>query len=266
MPLSIEPRKEHPPRILIYGKEGAGKTTFGATCPFDPIFMPLERGLVGYSDVPSYPVCGEYDQFIYYIGELLSQDHDRKTLVIDSATRLNQLIYRKVCQENNVNDIEDILYGKGYPRALKLWNDVVVHLNNLNEQRNMMIVWIGHAIRAKITEPGKATYDSLEVDLHKQEHADLLTRECDIVFYAEDDFILKASDKDTKGRDIDNFGKVRREAMALPSRSLYTHCKDKAYRAKSRYDTLPGRIEFDKAGSFWLNEIAPNVPFFNQHQ
>ncbi len=42
-----------PPRVLLYGPAGIGKTTFGASAP-RPIFLPIEDGL-GRIDVDSFP-------------------------------------------------------------------------------------------------------------------------------------------------------------------------------------------------------------------
>ena len=46
---------ETPPRILIYGVQGIGKSTFGASAPA-PIFLPTEDGL-GVIDAPSFPLA-----------------------------------------------------------------------------------------------------------------------------------------------------------------------------------------------------------------
>lgn len=37
-------RENRPPRIMIYGSEGVGKSTFGASAP-SPIFIQTEDGL-----------------------------------------------------------------------------------------------------------------------------------------------------------------------------------------------------------------------------
>lgn len=39
-------RENRPPRIMIYGSEGVGKSTFGASAP-NPIFIQTEDGLGG---------------------------------------------------------------------------------------------------------------------------------------------------------------------------------------------------------------------------
>ena len=39
----IKGRQRKPPRIVVYGQEGIGKSSFGASAP-SPIFIPIEEG------------------------------------------------------------------------------------------------------------------------------------------------------------------------------------------------------------------------------
>lgn len=47
-------RKQYPPRIMVYGTHGLGKTTFAANMP-SPIFIPCEDGLSSI-EVPAFPM------------------------------------------------------------------------------------------------------------------------------------------------------------------------------------------------------------------
>ena len=48
-------RENRPPRIMIYGSEGVGKSTFGASAP-SPIFIQTEDGL-GELDCNKFPLA-----------------------------------------------------------------------------------------------------------------------------------------------------------------------------------------------------------------
>jgi hypothetical protein len=48
-------RENKPPRIMIYGSEGVGKSTFGASAP-KPIFIQTEDGL-GEIDCAKFPLA-----------------------------------------------------------------------------------------------------------------------------------------------------------------------------------------------------------------
>jgi len=52
--------KMKPPRILIYGQAGIGKTSFGAAAP-KPIFLPIEDGL-GKIDADAFPCPKSYTE------------------------------------------------------------------------------------------------------------------------------------------------------------------------------------------------------------
>ena len=49
-------RENKPPRIMVYGQEGVGKSTLGASAP-DPIFIQTEDGL-GEIDTCKFPLAG----------------------------------------------------------------------------------------------------------------------------------------------------------------------------------------------------------------
>ena len=53
-----------PPRIMLYGTEGIGKSTFAAQAP-SPIFLPTEDGL-GEIDCASFPLCKKYTDTVIF--------------------------------------------------------------------------------------------------------------------------------------------------------------------------------------------------------
>ena len=84
-----------PPRILAYGVHGVGKTSFAASAGA-PVFLQTEDGL-GLIDAPSFGLLKTYDEVMEAIGALYSEDHDRKTVVIDSLDWLEPLIWAQAC-------------------------------------------------------------------------------------------------------------------------------------------------------------------------
>ena len=63
-------RAVKPPRILIYGKEGIGKTWFAAGMP-NPIFLPLEDGLGSGISCDSFPLIERYQDLIKNLKDLI---------------------------------------------------------------------------------------------------------------------------------------------------------------------------------------------------
>ena len=55
-------RQPQPPRIMIYGSEGVGKSTFAASAP-KPIFVQTEDGL-SEIDRATFPLCAAYAEVV----------------------------------------------------------------------------------------------------------------------------------------------------------------------------------------------------------
>src|SRR3990167_8891677 len=106
MPLSSIRRgiRQAPDRILLYGTEGIGKSTFGAHAP-DPIFLAAEDG-VRHLDVASFPEPKTWAEVMEAVGTLLTETHTYKTLVVDTLDWIEPLIADDVCTRNRWANIE----------------------------------------------------------------------------------------------------------------------------------------------------------------
>lgn len=254
--LTLDTESDHPPRILIYGTEGVGKTTFGALGD-NPIFLPTEKGLTGRPEVKRFPLAKSYTEVMGYITELATADHDRKTLVVDSLDWLEPLIWEQVCAENNVKTIEKAGggYGKGYAMALDLWREYLTAIDYLNEERKMTIVQIAHAQIKRYENPETDAYDRYSIKLQDGKNvsaAGLLIEYSDIVAFANYHVAITKDEK--------TFNKERRRAIGSGERILYFEERP-SFKAKNRYG-LPAEIPFTKDGAYW-GVIAQTIPFYN---
>ncbi|HHK41312.1 MAG TPA: oxidoreductase, partial [Planctomycetaceae bacterium] len=71
-----------PPRLVVYGTEGVGKSTFASQAPA-PIFIQTEDGLAEI-DCDRFPLSTTFDDVTAALSELHSEKHDYQTVVIDS--------------------------------------------------------------------------------------------------------------------------------------------------------------------------------------
>ncbi len=78
-------RRHSPPRLLIYGTEGIGKSTTASQAP-KPIFVPTEDGL-DQIDCASFPLAKTLADVRSVLGDLLRDQHDFETVV---SARLNR--------------------------------------------------------------------------------------------------------------------------------------------------------------------------------
>jgi hypothetical protein len=176
-------RTPKPPRLLAYGTEGIGKSTFAAGAP-NPVFVPTEDGL-DEIDCAKFPLATTYDDVATALTELRTQPHDYETVVIDSLDWLERLVFDKLCAEFGVNSIEKVDggYAKGYTHALTYWREILTRLDALRTGRGMVVVLIAHAKVEKFEDPESPPYDRYTPRLHK--HAAALVSEwADAVLFA----------------------------------------------------------------------------------
>ena len=180
-------RENRPPRIMIYGSEGVGKSTFAASAP-NPVFIQTEDGL-GELDCRKFPLAHGLAEVLAQLTALRDEQHDFQTVVVDSADWLERLIFDEVCREFGVRNIEkaDGGYGKGYTHALTHWRKVVNLLQELRDKRGMMVILVAHAKVERFEDPENAAYDRYTPRLHKHA-ASLIAEWVDAVLFANKKF------------------------------------------------------------------------------
>jgi len=176
-------RRHRPPRLLIYGTEGIGKSTLAAQAS-KPIFIPTEDGL-DQIECDSFPLAQSFDDVLSYLTALASEDHQYQTVVIDSADWLERLIFDQVCKQYGAKSIEKVDggYGKGYVHALTQWRQVIDALRYLREQKGMIVVLLAHAKIEKFADPESTAFDRFSPRLNKNATA-LLCEWCDAILLA----------------------------------------------------------------------------------
>ena len=176
-------RENKPPRLMIYGQEGVGKSTLGASAP-DAIFVQTEDGL-GEIDCRKFPLAQNLGDVIAALTALRDEDHEFRTVVIDSLDWLERLIFDEVCKEFGVRSIEkaDGGFGKGYVDALVHWRKVLSLLDELRNKRGMMVILLAHAKVERFEDPENTAYDRYAPRLHKHA-ASLIAEWVDAVMFA----------------------------------------------------------------------------------
>lgn len=220
-----------PPRIVLYGPHGLGKSTFAAGDPAlglngapAPVYIQTEEGL-GTIDVVHFPLCTVYQDAVEQIGALITEEHDRQTLVIDTADWLEKLIWKEACRIHGKADIEEFGYGKGYVAALDIWSTFLGYLTQLRDEKSMAIVMTAHCQIKRFDSPETEPYDRYSPKLHASASA-LVQEWADGVFFTNYKTIVT---KDDVG-----FNQKSARGITTGQRVMYTTEKP-AYLAKNRY-------------------------------
>ncbi len=160
-------KKFTPPKVVIYGPEGIGKSTLASKFP-QPLFVDVEGG-TNRLDVHRVDVKGVYANVQAAIRELTADGQGYKTLVIDTADWLDRLICDAVCARGNFEALADFGYGKGYQLATQEWSRLLDLLGVMQAHNGMGVVCCAHAAQRKIENIGDAnSYDHWEMKLLKQ--------------------------------------------------------------------------------------------------
>jgi len=219
-----------PPRILIHGVAGAGKSTFASRSD-KAVFVLTEDGL-GVLKVNHFPLARTFDDVMGALAALYSEPHDHKTVVVDSVDWLEPLVWARACKDNNWGSIEEPGYGKGYVAALDLWRQYLDGLNALRDERAMTVIQIAHTDIKRFDSPEHEPYDRYVIKLHTRAAA-LLQEHSDVVLFANYRISTVKSDV--------GFNKKVTRALGSGERVLYT-AERPAFLAKNRYglpDVLP---------------------------
>jgi hypothetical protein len=171
---SIAKPQDRPILCTITGDAGLGKTSFAATFP-KPIFIRAEDGLqaIPKSNRPdAFPVVSTIDDLWEQLTSLIKEQHDYKTLVIDSITQLDNLFTNYIVDTDpkKPKTIAQALggYGAGFQALSSLHGRVRKAAGILNETKGMNIVFIAHSETETIELPDADPYTRYNIRMQKK--------------------------------------------------------------------------------------------------
>lgn len=231
-----------PYRLLIHGVDKVGKSQFAADSPM-PIFLEPEGGSNHLATANRLPQPETWADVLEATRLLTEEDHPYKTFVIDSLDWLEPLLWKAICDEDNVTSIELACngYGKGYNKALDWWRIFIAALERLQAKRGMNVIAIAHSYVKMFKNPEGEDYERYQLKLHDK--ASGLWREwAEGVYFANYETFAVADKRD------------RVKGTSTGNRRLYTQ-RTAAYDAGDRYE-VPEEMDLPYSGAWAVFEAA----------
>lgn len=182
-------RNSLPPRVVVHGAQGIGKSTFAASA-YNPVFLAFEDGLTGiettaWNEGRPIKTWAETKEAFAAL-----RDSDFGTVVIDSLDWMEAVIHAEVARRNGKSSVDEIPYGRGFGEALSFWREALDDLNTLRAAKGMAIVLIAHTQVKRFEAPDSEPYDRFELKCHKGASA-LLVEYADVVGFAHHETAIK---------------------------------------------------------------------------
>ena len=223
-------------KVVVYGPEGIGKSTFAAQFP-DAIIIDVEGSTASMDVARIEPKS--WSELLSNVKDITAGlvDVPCRTLVIDTADWAETLCAASVCAQKHWDSLSSPGYGTGYRVA---WEEFGKLMNELSTtvDKGINVVITAHAAMRKFEQPDEAgSYDRWEMKLQNSPKANIaaMVKEwADMVLFVNYKTIV--SDKDKQGKGKAQGGR----------RVMYTEhhpCWD----AKNRYG-LPAMMDFSYEG------------------
>jgi len=219
-------------KVVVYGPEGIGKTTFASKFP-DPVFIDTE-GSTKNLDVARLPAPSSWTMLKESVRYVVQNPDCCKTLVIDTADWAEKLAIQSVLDEHGKNGIEDFGYGNGYRYVYERFGQLLNLLNDVIE-KGINVVITAHAILKKFEQPDElGAYDRYAlklIDSPKTSIAAAVKEWADMVLFANYKTIVITDSKTKKSK-------------AQGGRRVMYTSHHSCWDAKNRFD-LPEELSFD---------------------
>lgn len=169
---SLTRPQTRPFHMTLVAEGGMGKSTLAAMMPA-PVFIRTEDGaaaLVG-SDVAMFPVAESTQDVFDAITALATEDHQFKTLVIDSITQLNTLIEAEIVDSDpkakSINQVGGG-YGAGWNLAADKHRQIRDWCSKLSDHKGMNIVYLAHADVETVDLPDQDAYTRYTIRMNRR--------------------------------------------------------------------------------------------------
>lgn len=230
----ITGRAVKPRKIVLYGVGGIGKNTWASGAP-NPLVIQTEDGSNDIG-IARLPMCLTLQDIQKQLREVLLEDHDYRTLIIDTADGVETLIHNSVVVGTNAASVGEIGYGRGYEAAVSDIRKILFMLDKIRDVRGMTVIVLAHAKIARFEDPSNEAYDRYSLQMHHKAAAEVMHWADEVLFANYKTFVRK-TEQGFRERNV---------AVGTGERFIFTR-EMPAYFAKSRLP-LPPELPMPEPG------------------
>ncbi len=201
---SITTPEDGPIIATITGDSGMGKTSLAATFP-NPIVIRAEDGLqaIPLADRPdAFPLLRKPAELWDQLTTLVKEDHNYKTLIIDSVTALERMFIQHVIDSDPKKpaSINQAMggYGNGMAAVGTMHQRVRKACGILRDNKGMNIVFIAHADTETMEPPDQDPFMRYTLRLGKKHSIPAYVDDTDLVGFIKLETFLRGGDDERK--------------------------------------------------------------------
>lgn len=243
-------------KIVVYGPEGIGKSTFAAQFP-KPLFIDTEGStkkldVNRFRDKPT-----SWSMLKNYVEYVKQNPGVCETLIIDTIDWAERLCVESILASHNKKGIEDFGYGNGYTYVAEEIGRFLNLLQELIDKDICNVVLTAHSQIKHFEQPDESgSYDRYELKLGKKttsQTSPLVKEWADMILFANYETFAVAADKEGK--------KFKGQGGQRVMYTAHHPCWD----AKNR-DGLPPKLPFDYSqiahiiNGNYVPDNIPNIP------
>lgn len=225
-------------KVVVYGPEGVGKTTFVSHFP-QPLYIDTEGSTDNLDVARVKPLS--WTELMSVVDQLTINPDEFSTLIIDTADWAEKMCVEHILATNHWHGIEDPGYGKGYTYVQEEFCRLLDKLTQLRDRQGVNVVLTAHAMLQKFEQPDEMNpYDRWSLKLSKKA-APVVKEWADLMLFANYKTFVVTDKSGTKSK-----------ATGGTKRMMYTE-HTAVWDAKNRHGLKP-ELPFDYA------EIAHIIP------